>query len=306
MAGVGLFAAASSYRRDIVRRPKLQRSHAFGGTVTRLGCIDQARPRPNDGSRIIAFPRPPAGFDPLAAFSATLEHYGFPSRRGDPNSLERYRRVWARIKDRYKYVEPAFRIGRGRSHRSPKPTFSPDTNWSGGVVSPTAAQSFCGLQAEWIIPNVYPPNQTDEFWIGSWIGLDGYSGAGITELLQAGVGQDVYYLGGSLHRDINAWFEWYPYDPVTITNLPISPGDLVTVILSTPSGKGSLLPHYISPTPQAVYRPRSCFWRQQVFNSWATALNGSSKSRYFPRVLTAVPVQHSTSFRMAPRYQKAG
>lgn len=217
-----------------------------------------------------------------------------------------------------------------QSHRSPKPTFSPDTNWSGGVVSPTAAQSFCGLQAEWIIPNVYPPNQTDEFWIGSWIGLDGYSGAGITELLQAGVGQDVYYLGGSLHRDINAWFEWYPYDPVTITNLPISPGDLVTVILSTPSGKGSTTATlYFANTTSGVSTSlmllaptgvqlvgNSAEWiveeplfspgldtlpdYGEVFFSYCVAYIAAAAAS------TAVPVQHSTSFRMAPRYQKAG
>ena len=183
-----------------------------------------------DGSKIRTFPRPPAGFDPLTAAPAELEHYGFPPRRGDRRFLERYRRIWGRIKDKYQYIEPTFEFDRKRPPRSRQPTFGPD-NWSGGIVLAPAGQSFCGLQAEWIIPNIDPPLVTDQYWIGSWIGLDGYTGAG--DLLQAGVGQSVDYLGTTLHHDINVWWEWIPLDPVYITGVPISPGDLVVVAIST-------------------------------------------------------------------------
>jgi hypothetical protein len=192
-----------------------------------------------DGFKIGTFPRPPAGFDPLAAAPAELEHYGFPPRRGDRRSLERYRRVWGRIKNKYQYIEPTFEIDGNRPPRSRKPTFSQDNlNWSGGIVLAPTDQSFCGVSSEWVVPNIYPPLESQGYWIGSWIGLDGYTGAGANVLLQAGVGQEVYYDGNTLHYDINVWWEWIPGNQVPIAGVPVSPGDLVTVIIWT-HGQGS-------------------------------------------------------------------
>ena len=195
----------------------------------------------NDGSELKAFPRPPAGFDPLTAVAAELERYGFPPRRAERPAVELYRRVWGRLKDKYRYVEPAIAAGGGPS-RPRHPTFSPDNvNWSGGVVVPPAGKSFCGIQADWIVPDVYPPLQNLGYWIGSWIGLDGYTGAGANFVLQAGIAQEVYYQSGSLHRDIYPWYEWYPDNIVKIAGVPVSPGDFVVVIISTamPPGQGS-------------------------------------------------------------------
>ena len=195
----------------------------------------------NDGSELKAFPRPPAGFDPLTAVAAELERYGFPPRRAERPAAELYRRVWGRLKDKYRYVEPAIAVDGGPS-RPRRPTFSPDNvNWSGGVAVPPAGTSFCGIQADWIVPDVYPPLQTQGYWIGSWIGLDGYTGAGANFVLQAGIAQEVYYQSGSLHRDIYPWYEWYPDNIVKIAGVPVSPGDFVVVIISTamPPGQGS-------------------------------------------------------------------
>jgi hypothetical protein len=191
----------------------------------------------NDGSKLMTFPRPPVGFDPLTASRAELERHGFPPRRGDRHSLERYRRVWGRIKDKFRYVEPNFAID-GRRPRRPRQLTYSNVNWSGGVVLAPTGQSFCGVTAQWTVPNIYPTNETDEFWIGSWIGLDGYTGEGATELLQAGIGQDVYWTGSAFHHDINLWWEWIPGNSVPITGVPISPGDLVMIAIYT-SGKGS-------------------------------------------------------------------
>jgi Peptidase A4 family len=194
------------------------------------------------GSKIRAFPRPPSSFDPLTAAAAELEYYGFPPRRAERCAVKLYRRVWGRIKDRYQYIEPTLSTDRSTPPLPRTPTFSPNNvNWSGGVVVAPAGQSFCGIQAEWVVPDVYPPLQTQGYWIGSWIGLDGYIGAGANIVLQAGVGQDVYYQNGSIHRDIFPWYEWYPDNMVKIGGVPVSPGDLVVVIISTamPPGQSS-------------------------------------------------------------------
>ena len=113
-----------------------------------------------DGSKLRAFPRPPSGFDPLSAAPAELEHYGFPPRRSERRALEQYRRIWRRLKDKYQYVEPTQGPHLNSVAASRKPTFGPNNvNWSGGVVLAPANQSFCGIQAELVVPNVYPPLQ---------------------------------------------------------------------------------------------------------------------------------------------------
>lgn len=50
------------------------------------------------------------------------------------------------------------------------------------------------------------PCSVQPFKLEYWIGLDGYAGAGVSDLLQAGVGQDV----SSSQRDI------YPWSPVEL------------------------------------------------------------------------------------------
>jgi hypothetical protein len=190
-----------------------------------------------DGSKIRTFPRAPTGFDPLTAAPAELEHYGFPPRRGDRRSLERYRHVWGRIKDKFQYTEPTFETGGARPRRSRQPIFS-NTNWSGGVVLAPKGKSFCGVTAEWIIPNIYAPDASAGYEIASWIGLDGYTGSGVKDLLQAGIQQTVTGTGSTLKQGISLWWEWVPGNPVTITGVSISPGDLVSVTITT-SGKGS-------------------------------------------------------------------
>lgn len=53
-----------------------------------------------DNVRIMTF-RPPIDFDPLTASPAELERNGFPARPDDPRLLERFQRVFARLKGRF-------------------------------------------------------------------------------------------------------------------------------------------------------------------------------------------------------------
>jgi hypothetical protein len=50
---------------------------------------------------------------------------------------------------------------------------------------------------------------------------------------------DVYQSGSSITHTITPWYEWYPLGQVNITNLPINPGDFVSVLICTPQGAGS-------------------------------------------------------------------
>ena len=186
------------------------------------------------GSKIRAFPRPPSSFDPLTAAAAELEHYGFPPRRAERCAVELYRRVWGRIKDRCQYIEPTFSTDRSRPPLPRTPTFSPNNvNWSGGVVVAPAGQVFLRdpgrMGRAGCISSAANPRVLDRQ-------LDRprrLYRRGANNVLQAGVGQDVYYQSGSIHRDIFPWYEWYPDNMVKIGGVPVSPGDFVVVIIST-------------------------------------------------------------------------
>jgi hypothetical protein len=192
--------------------------------------------------------RPPPRFNPLTASAAQLRRYGFPARPDDPHLLERYQRVLNRLKGKFQYIEPTFQVGRSRPRSPPeRPSVANKSfNWSGGVVNAPAGQSFVGIQADWVIPNVYPIyplTQNFEYLGGIWIGLDGYGVS--TDLCQAGVLFDASTLGGQINRKFCHFWEWVPSDPripsgtTTITDVSISAGDFVTLAICVPGGAGS-------------------------------------------------------------------
>jgi hypothetical protein len=48
--------------------------------------------------KVRTFRPPPPGLDTLCTSAAELERYGFPARSDDPHLLERYQRVFKRLK----------------------------------------------------------------------------------------------------------------------------------------------------------------------------------------------------------------
>jgi hypothetical protein len=114
-----------------------------------------------------------------------------PSTAGGERLLKLYPRVFTRLKGRLKYVKPSFRICQDKSHDSHNQTSSAGVftgdNWSGGVVQPPQGQSFRQVLGHWVVPNAYPQKSGGLFLNSYWIGLDGFSGPGANEGLQAGV-----------------------------------------------------------------------------------------------------------------------
>jgi hypothetical protein len=85
-----------------------------------------------------------------------------------------------------------------------------------------------------VVPNAYP--KSGEVFLNSyWIGLDGFSGPGANEVLQAGV--DCSLLGST--TTFYAWHQWAPSAKVGITNLAVSAGDLVMVSITATHGAGA-------------------------------------------------------------------
>jgi hypothetical protein len=183
---------------------------------------------------------PPSGFDPLTASAADLARFGFPDRPSDPRLLQRYQSVFKRLQGKFQYVQPTFRIDPTKTTRPNAGARTGGTetydNWSGGVVYAPSGQSFKWVQGDWVVPNVYAPTQNQWYYCANWIGLDG-DGSG--DVCQAGMICSVYQSGSSITRNIYPWHEWYPSSWVEITNLAISPGDMVSMLICTPQGAGS-------------------------------------------------------------------
>jgi hypothetical protein len=199
----------------------------------------------SNGSRIRTFSPPREGvtFDPLTASAAELAIHGFPARPEDPAQLALFQRHYTRMKGRLRCIEPTFTV-----RPSLRPSKSADTEgeaggsvpfWSGAVVYAPSGQSFKWLQAEWVVPNVSTAigsntiGSTENAYVAvSWIGL------GNSSLLQAGAGGSISPGG---QPSFFLWHEWTPPGWVTINNLQVNAGDLITVLICTPSGAGSTL-----------------------------------------------------------------
>ena len=107
------------------------------------------------GIRVATF-APSPNFNPLTASAAELAANGFAAMPEHPRRRERYVRTWNRIKGKFHYIEPTFRVQRNRSHGLRKPSLvaGPETsnNWSGGVVYAAAGQTFQYVLGEWVVP----------------------------------------------------------------------------------------------------------------------------------------------------------
>jgi len=192
-----------------------------------------------DGGLTITTFAPPPNFDPLTASPDDLLRFGFPTRPTDAKHLARYERFFSKIRNKFHYIEPTFRVNAGKQHR-PRARLAEagtqsSTNWSGAVVYAPAGQSFKWVEGDWVVPDVGAPTQNEWYYAASWIGIDG---DGSPDVCQAGVACDVFQSGNSVSKTIYPWWEWYPAGEVQITNLPINPGDMVTMLICT-QGAGS-------------------------------------------------------------------
>jgi Peptidase A4 family len=192
------------------------------------------------GVKVTLAEPPPAGFDPLAASASDLLRYGLPARPDSGPHLERYKRVFGQLKSKIHFIQPTFQVNANKRHgpRQRRVGDAPETstNWSGGVVYAPSGQSFKWVEGDWVVPDVGAPTQNQWYYCASWIGIDGDQSP---DVCQAGVECQVYQSGSSVTRTIYPWWEWYPNPEVQITNLPVSPGDMITMLICSTQGAGS-------------------------------------------------------------------
>jgi hypothetical protein len=186
------------------------------------------------------FKIPPPGFDPFVAKATELRLYGFPPMPDEPHHLARYRRVFHHLKRKLLFVEPAFQVNPDRFHGPRKPKVITNTQtssgWSGAVVRRPQGESFRWIEGDFTIPNVDAPTD-GSFYSATWIGIDGDPGI---QVLQAGVACDVSRSGSSVQSSFYLWWEWFPNPEVGIKNIQVSPGDMISLVVCSTQGQGSV------------------------------------------------------------------
>jgi hypothetical protein len=107
-------------------------------------------------------------------------------------------------------------------------------NWAGYVQGALEKNTtFHSVSATWTVPTATPHEPGEAEYSSSWIGIgggcvDAACSIGDDTLIQAGIGHDIDASGAV---DYYAWWETIPA-PLVRTDLPVSPGDRVSVSIS--------------------------------------------------------------------------
>jgi hypothetical protein len=183
-------------------------------------------------TQVHTFPLPPKGFDPLKASKEELQRHGFP-RRPDAVTEAHAASKWVAAFSKYpvfSHITPEFRElphRHGPNKRTQAETKgnvnATSNNWSGSVLFVGGGDTFLWITGQWTVPQVYSPNPGNgiTYYSSAWLGIDG---DGSPDVMQAGTETDS---DGTCY----AWFEWFPNYSAAISNFPISPGDVITLVL---------------------------------------------------------------------------
>jgi hypothetical protein len=94
-------------------------------------------------------------------------------------------------------------------------------NWGGYAVTGTG---FTSAKGSWIVPTVNC-SKSPNAWVSFWVGIDGYSSSTVE---QAGTTTTCY----KTTAEYFTWYEFYPGPSNTVTSVPCSPGDKMSVEIS--------------------------------------------------------------------------
>jgi Peptidase A4 family len=205
---------------------------------------------------------PPAGFDPIAASDEELAYHGFPPRP-NPSAQPKAYATWfkamkaSKVRLVPKLEQTAMFHGPAKPGKPANPTaveYHPllatqpgntaySSNWSGYVdfsgATSYGSSSFYFLVNDYVVPvaeQAFGACTGGWDWGSAWNGIDGW---GSPDVLQAGIEFDAYCSGSTRASYYSAWYEWYPYGEVRISNLPIVPGDdLFVEVWHTSSTQG--------------------------------------------------------------------
>jgi hypothetical protein len=185
---------------------------------------------------VAAFAVPPASFNPLSASDAELDRYGFPPRPnrdlGADVLAQWQRRVMSqtRIVPQLKQTNTFHATVRNlKQIKATGGTVEANSeNWSGYAIvdaSNPFAKPGSQVEARYVVPKPASgcASGSETYSSANWVGIDG---AFSNDVLQAGTETDLDCAAGASYY---AWIEWFPNSEIRVTNLVISPGDLISV-----------------------------------------------------------------------------
>lgn len=194
------------------------------------------------GFKIRTFDPLPEGFNPFTATNRQLADYGLP-RRPDAQIEAVLRRRWERAMTQTKtWITPEFATppadfpGTSPPEAVAVPDVNPpmytSPNWSGAVQFSGGGATYTWVAGKWTTtaPNLtnYDGNAPEPWYEATWIGIDGYTSP---DVLQAGTTTYVpSVLGGPVVFQY-AWWCWFPAKLVVISNLRVSPGDVMYCLI---------------------------------------------------------------------------
>ena len=192
------------------------------------------------GAVVTTFPALPHGFDLDKASDSDRAKFGIPRLPAGSDAEKQ----WRDLTKRLRFVEPSFTPRQRQRKELPhfKPGHGPETTsiWSGGITFPAKGDKIWDVNGTWNIPKATPPSGAKNgitYTASTWIGIDGDDGSG--DVLQAGCDADVTPSGSGADYQFNPWWEWYPNPEVAITNFPVNPGDMITMLICSTQGAGS-------------------------------------------------------------------
>jgi hypothetical protein len=185
---------------------------------------------------VSAFVHPPPNFNPLTASDTDLDRFGFPPRPSAEEGADMMAHWERRAKSQTRIVP---QLVQGEKFHGPVRAIKQirttsgviegnNENWSGYTITDLGnpfAKPGSRVEARYVVPA--PASgceaKSDTYSSANWVGIDGAFSNGV---FQAGTETDLDCTSGPAYY---AWIEWFPNSEIRVSNLAISPGDLMSV-----------------------------------------------------------------------------
>jgi hypothetical protein len=196
--------------------------------------------QPDEALGLRLFRPPPEGFDPLQASDRELLVYGYPARpdaQVHPELHDHWRRMMSRPMAviQPEFADPPIPVRRSRGKYA-----LTAFGWAGSVAIPEPGDQVTFISGQWTVPDVAIPWNEAPFeniyLCAAWIGIDGAPDTNSLDLVQAGTTSWIAPAGNSIFNTgagpaAFAWGEWLPDNPKSISNFPVSLGDVIYCLI---------------------------------------------------------------------------
>jgi hypothetical protein len=198
--------------------------------------------RTSKGFSVRTYQPTPEGFDPRTATDRQLLQHGLPRR---PHAVRQpeWRAAWDKAFTRpTTWIVPTFEEIKDRKHGPIRPAGrkklatrsqaaalanATSGNWSGAADFSARGKPYKWVAGQWTVPNPHASG-AGSYYASEWVGIDGW---GSSDVLQAGTETQITQVLWFTITSVYTWWEWFPAGEVAITNLPVSPGDVMYCLI---------------------------------------------------------------------------